>query len=145
VPYKTKFLPEHVEKYIGNHGKILCKSLWERKVCKYLDLNENIINWCYECIKIPYISPIDNKKHIYFPDFVVKSKEKNGTERTMILEVKPEKQTKEPKNVKRKSYKNDFITFKINEAKWKAAEMFCKTNNWEFKLLTEKTLFGTNK
>jgi len=142
MAYKTKFLPEHVEKYVGNHEKILCKSLWERKLCKYFDNNSSIINWCYECLKIPYVSPIDKRPHNYFPDFVVKIKNKHGSIKTMILEIKPEKQTKEPKNKKTKSYKTDMATYLVNEAKWLAANKLCKDNEWEFKILTEKNIFN---
>ncbi len=141
MAYKTKFLPEHVEKYVGNHKKILCKSLWERKLCKYFDDNVNIVNWCYECLKIPYISPVDNKKHIYFPDYIIKIKNKFGEIKTMIIEVKPKKQTIEPKNKKTKSYSSEMTRYLINEAKWKAAINLCKDNEWEFKLLTENNIF----
>jgi len=141
MPYKTKFVPLNEEKYVGNVEKILCKSLWERKLCKYFDIQDNVIKWCYECVKIPYISPIDKKKHIYYPDFMVMLKEKTGNIKTIIVEVKPEKQTKEPLNKKRKSYNNELVTFLINEAKWEAAKNICSCNEWNFKLLTEKTLF----
>jgi hypothetical protein len=141
MPYKTKFVPLNKDKYVGNVEKILCKSLWERKLCKYFDSQDNVIKWCYECIKIPYYSPVDKKKHTYFPDFMVMLKDKTGQTKTMIIEVKPEKQTKQPSNPKRKSYKNDVVTFVINEAKWSAAKSVCDNNDWEFKLLTEKNLF----
>lgn len=141
MPYKTKFVPLNAEKYVGDVEKILCKSLWERKLCKYFDVQDNVIKWCYECVKIPYISPIDKKKHIYYPDFMVMLKEKTGNTKTIIVEVKPEKQTKEPANKKRKSYKNELVTFLVNEAKWEAAKNICSCNEWDFKLLTEKTLF----
>jgi hypothetical protein len=141
VPYKTKFLPEHIEKYVGNSSKIMCKSLWERKMCKYFDDNDSIINWCYECLKIPYLSPIDGKVHMYFPDFVVKLKDKTGIEKTWIVEVKPHKQTMLPKNKKAKSYKDDTARYLINESKWNAAKKLCSDNKWEFKLLTEKNIF----
>jgi len=68
-------------------------------------------------------------------------KDKGGSVKTMIVEVKPDKQTKQPTNPKRKSYKNEVVTFVINEAKWTAAKSVCETNDWEFKLLTEKNLF----
>lgn len=87
------------------------------------------------------MSPIDKKKHTYYPDFMVMLKEKTGEIKTIIVEVKPEKQTKEPANKKKKSYKNELVTFLINEAKWKAAKNVCDCNEWDFKLLTEKTLF----
>ena len=141
MPYKTKFIPQNTTKYVGNVDKILCKSLWERKLCKYFDSQDNVIKWCYECIKIPYMSPIDNKNHIYYPDFLVLLKEKNGEEKTLIVEVKPKKQTEAPKNSKTKSYKNEMKTFLVNDAKWKAAKNLCESNRWNFKILTETNLF----
>ena len=63
----------------------------------------------------------------------------------MILEIKPEKQTKEPKNKKTKSYKMDMSTYLVNEAKWLAANKLCKDNEWEFKILTEKNIFNEYK
>lgn len=141
MPYKTKFVPVNKDKYVGNVDKILCKSLWERKLCKYFDNNDKVVNWCYECLKVPYISPIDNKRHTYFPDFVVQLVDKDNEKKTLVVEVKPEKQTKKPKNPKRKSYKTDVCAFLINEAKWKAANCLCENNHWEFKLLTEKNIF----
>jgi restriction endonuclease len=141
MPYKTKFIPQNTTKYVGNVDKILCKSLWERKLCKYFDSQDNVIKWCYECIKIPYISPVDNKKHNYYPDFLVLIKEKNGEQTTLVVEVKPQKQTEAPKNSKTKSYKNEMKTFSVNDAKWKAAKNICENNRWNFKILTEKNLF----
>jgi hypothetical protein len=141
MPYKTKFVPLNKEKYVGNVEKILCKSLWERKLCKYFDSNDNVIKWCYECIKVPYLSPVDRKKHNYYPDFMVMLNCRDGKNKIMIVEVKPEKQTKKPKNPKRKSYKDEVITYVINEAKWNAAKIVCENNEWEFKLLTEKNIF----
>ena len=141
MPYKTKFIPQNTTKYVGNVDKIFCKSLWERKLCKYFDSQDNVIKWCYECIKIPYISPVDNKKHNYYPDFLVLIKEKSGEEKTLVVEVKPQKQTEAPKNCKTKSYKNEMKTFLVNDAKWKAAKNLCESNRWNFKIITEKNLF----
>ena len=31
-------------------------------------------------------------------------------------------------------------TWGVNEAKWKAAEAFCKDRDWKFKIITEKDL-----
>ena len=59
-----------------------------------------------------------------------------------LVEVKPLKQTKEPKTQKRmtKRYINEVVTWSVNQAKWKAASEFCKDQNWEFMLNTEKEL-----
>ena len=61
MAYKTKFYPENVSKYIGDPVKIICRSLWERKVCKWMDSNKNILRWGSEEIAIPYVSPKDNR------------------------------------------------------------------------------------
>ena len=39
-----------------------------------------------------------------------------------------------------KRYINEVVTWSVNKAKWKAAEEFCKDQNWEFMLITEKEL-----
>ena len=80
--------------------------------------------------------------HRYFPDFVVKVKDKNGQTRTMMLEVKPKYQTMEPEKKKRvtKQYIQEVVTWGVNQAKWKAATEYCLDRGWEFKLITEDHL-----
>lgn len=141
MAYKTKFFPKNPTKYIGDFTKINCRSLWERKFCKFLDENANILRWSFETLKIPYLSPIDNKVHIYHPDFIVEKKDKDGSIKTLIVEIKPFKQTQEPKSKRRKTLKEETIVFSVNTAKWKAANEFCQEHGWKFMLLTEKELF----
>ena len=62
----------------------------------YCDKNESILVWASEEISIPYRSPIDNRVHRYFPDFYMKVKERGGTVKRYVIEVKPAKQTKPP-------------------------------------------------
>ena len=142
MPYKTKYFPKNPTKYIGDPSKILCRSLWERRFCKFLDENCHILKWSFETLKIPYISPKDNDIHIYYPDFIVEKKNKDGNIKTIVVEIKPYKQTQEPK--KKKSTRTmlmESLTFSINKAKWKAAKTFCEKYDWEFIILTEKELF----
>jgi hypothetical protein len=108
----------------------------------WLDLNDNIVSWASEEVIIPYISPVDNRYHRYFPDFLVKVKTREGTTKTMMLEVKPKKQTQPPAPQKRKTkqYINEVVTWGINQSKWKAAEEYCLDRGWEFKILTEDHL-----
>ena len=103
----------------------------------YCDRNEKIMEWGSEEFFVPYRSPLDGKLHRYFPDFYVKIEG-----RRYLVEVKPLKQTKEPKTQKRmtKRYINEVVTWSVNQAKWKAASEFCKDQNWEFMLITEKEL-----
>jgi hypothetical protein len=147
MPYKTKFKPKNSTKYIGDPNNINCRSLWERKFCKFLDENPNVLRWSFETLKIPYQSPVDKQLHYYIPDFIVEKKNKNNVVETLLVEVKPFKQTQQPKEGKRKSKKsllNENITFAINTSKWEAAKAFCEKNSWKFVILTEKELFNGN-
>ena len=108
----------------------------------WLDRNDDIISWASEELIIPYLSPVDNRVHRYFPDFLVKSKTKDGKIKTMLIEVKPKKQTIQPEPRKRitKQYINEVTTWGVNQAKWKAAEEFCMDRGWKFMLMTEDHL-----
>jgi hypothetical protein len=143
MPYKTKYIPNNPTKYIGDINSILCRSLWERRFCKYLDSNTNIVRWSFEAVKIPYLSPIDNKMHFYIPDFLIEAKTQNGLVETMLIEIKPKKQTKQPEKNKKqkKTILMENITYVTNLAKWEAANKYCKDNGIVFKILTEEDLF----
>lgn len=81
---------------------------------------------------------------MYLPDFIVEKKNKEGIVETLVVEIKPHKQTQKPKDGKRKSKRsllNENITYAINTNKWKAAKDFCDKHSWKFMLLTEKELF----
>ena len=139
---KSKYKPSYPSKYKGDPNNIICRSSWERKFCRYCDLNENVISWGSEEFWIPYLSPVDNRVHRYFPDFIMKIKENTGAIKTYVVEVKPKKQTVPPKKPKRqtKSYLYECKTYAVNQAKWKAAVEFCKDHMIEFKVITEKEL-----
>ena len=134
---RGKYFPQKPNKYKGDYRNIVYRSGWELKFMKFCDYNSSITEWGSEEIIIPYISPVDGKRHRYFPDFYVKSKGKK-----YIVEVKPLRQTKEPKTQKKvtKKYINEVVTWSVNNAKWKAATEFCKDYNMEFMIITEKEL-----
>ena len=142
MSYKGKYQPSYPKKYKGDPTKIIYRSLWERKFMVYCDSNTNILEWGSEEIALPYRSPLDNKVHRYYPDFYIKVKELNGSIKKYMIEVKPQKQTIEPKVQKRKTkgYIYEVREYARNQAKWKAAREFCKDRLWEFKIITEKEL-----
>ena len=142
MAYSGRFLPTNPSKYIGDYRNIIYRSSWECKVMNWLDKNPNIIAWGSEELIVPYKSPVDGRFHRYFPDFLVKLKTKDNTLKTMMLEVKPKKQTQppEPKKRKTKQYINEVTTWGVNQAKWKAATEYCLDRGWEFKILTEEHL-----
>jgi hypothetical protein len=140
--YKGRFSPKNPQKYKGDPTNIIYRSGWERKVMKYLDENNAVLEWSSEEIAIPYICPTDNKRHRYFPDFLVKARMKDGSIQTMLWEVKPKKETKEPKKKKRvtKQYITEVMTWGKNNAKWKSATEYCLDRGWTFRLITEDEL-----
>ena len=142
MAYKTKYKPINESKYVGDPTNVICRSLWERKVCKYMDTNENVLRWGSEELAIPYVSPLDNKVHRYFPDFIAEIKTETGKVKTKIIEVKPYKQTQEPERGKKRkaTFINECATYSVNQAKWKAAKTFCEKRGWKFTILTEKEL-----
>jgi hypothetical protein len=142
MAYSGRFIPRNPAKYVGDYKNIIYRSSWECKVMSWLDKNDDILSWASEEVIVPYISPVDNRYHRYFPDFIVKVKNKTGGSRTMMLEVKPKKQTMEPQKKKRvtKQYISEVVTWGVNQAKWKAAEEYCLDRGWEFKILTEDHL-----
>jgi hypothetical protein len=142
MAYSGQFKPKHPQKYIGDPTNIIYRSSWEVKVMDWLDRNPDILSWASEELIIPYKSPVDGRVHRYFPDFLVKMRTREGKLKTMILEVKPKKQTQEPEQRKRitKQYINEVSTWGVNQAKWKAATEYCSDRGWEFRLITEDHL-----
>lgn len=140
--YQGFFHPKNPKKYNGNPNNIIYRSSWELKFMKWCDLNENILEYGSEEFFIPYRSPVDNRVHRYFPDFIVKVREQSGQVKTYVIEVKPKKQTLPPQKKSRvtKSYLHECKTYAVNQAKWNAAVEFCKDRLLEFKVITEEDL-----
>lgn len=139
---KGFFRPRNPQKYKGDFKNIVYRSSWELKMMMWLDSHTDIIEWNSEEIIIPYKSPIDGKYHRYFPDFYVKKRNKEGIIETILIEIKPFKQTQEPKKQSRitKSYITEVKTWGINSYKWKAAREYCADRKWKFQIITEKEL-----
>jgi len=142
MAYKGKFSPKNPKKYKGDPTNIIYRSLWELRVMKYLDENTAIMAWGSEELIIPYICPTDSRRHRYYPDFIVEARMKDGSTQTMILEVKPKKETMEPKvqSKRTRKYLTEVMTWGKNQAKWKAATEYCLDRGWAFKLITEDHL-----
>lgn len=139
--YKGYFHPKNPQKYNGDPNNIIYRSSWELKVMKYFDDHNEVVWWCSEELPIPYRSPIDQKMHRYFPDFIIKVKKKNNLVMTYVVEVKPYAQTQMPvRKRKTKTFLKEAATYAINQEKWRAADNFCQEHGWKFIILTEKEL-----
>lgn len=111
MAYRGKYQPSYPKKYKGDPTNVVYRSLWERRFMNYCDNNENVLEWGSEEIALPYRSPLDNKIHRYFPDFYIKIRESDGSIQKYIIEIKPQKQTIEPK-VQKKKQKDIFSKLK---------------------------------
>ncbi len=142
MSYKGRFRPKNSKKYKGDPTKVYYRSLWERRFMHYCDNTPSILEWNSEEIIIPYVSPIDNKVHRYFPDFYIKKRNVSGKVVREVIEVKPKRQCEPPKVPKRKTkkYLREVVTYGVNQAKFKAAEEYCKNRKYNFRILTEEHL-----
>jgi len=133
---------QNIEKYMGTKTPVY-KSSWELRFMKYLDNTPQVIQWAYEPLAIPYIHP-DGTTHRYFPDFViVKQNRKEDIPVKYVVEIKPAKQTgKYGFSHRRKELdrqvENDVIL--LNNAKWEAANNYCKIHGMVFTVITEDVL-----
>lgn len=143
-PYRHNiFTPSNPEKY---KGKLPCiaRSSWELQLMRWFDVNPSVLEWGSESLSIQYFNPAKQRMARYYPDFTVKIINKDGNTETLIIEVKPFKETKPPSNRGRKTTKTKLTEEKnwiVNQAKWNAAISYCNRHGYKFKLLTEKELF----
>ena len=99
---KSKYQPSYPRKYKGDPNNIICRSSWERKFCRWCDLNESILEWGSEEFWIPYLSPVDNKVHRYFPDFIIKVKERQVKSKHMWLKSNQRNKLNHQRNLRDK-------------------------------------------
>ena len=146
MSYKGKFKPKNRAKYKGDHTAITYRSLWELRFMRYLDTTPSVLKWSSEEIVIPYRSPIDGRRHRYFPDFWVRVKTSEGVVKESLIDVKPKAQCSPPKGSppkdrrKRGRFIREVKTWGVNDAKWKAAKAYCDDRKWGWKILTEDDL-----
>jgi hypothetical protein len=136
------YQPLNPLKYKGSIP-IIYRSKLELISMRYLDKNNNILTWGSESVVIPYQSPKDGKVHKYFVDLVASLKDKTGKIQKLLIEVKPEKQTRPPTITNKKKQSTmlyEKVTWAVNQAKWDAARQWCKKNGYTFLILNEKHL-----
>lgn len=144
-PYQGYFNPRNPEKWVisekglAKGEGIIYRSGLEYRFMVYADTNPNIIKVASEPFPIPYISPIDQREHRYYVDFLIEDSNHNRT----LIEIKPHSQCSPPKKNKKKKesvFIKESKTYAVNEAKWISAKRWCEFNNATFTILTEKHL-----
>jgi hypothetical protein len=129
------------QKYVGNKTPHY-RSSWEHSVMRMCDNNPSILQWANEAIHINYRNPFTNKNTIYVPDFFVMYVDGKGTKHAELWEIKPSKETSLQEAGNSKKAQAAAI---LNMAKWQAAQAYCKANNIQFRIITEKDLFHQGK
>ena len=102
-----------------NNKFILYRSSYELKAFNLLEKDNNVLNYDYENIKIPYI--YKDKFHFYIPDLII-----NYKTHKLMVEIKAKWA----------------LNLEINKNKFKAAMKYCKSNNLEFAIWCEEELFN---
>lgn len=136
-PTPKKWIPKNPEKYAGDPKNIITRSSWETKTMNFLDGNVNVLMWASEEFNIKYVSPLDNKVHRYFCDFLAKMRLRDGSTRTYLIEVKPNKECSVPTTKNKKQFLIEMQTYLVNQAKWEAARAFCTQKGLTFLVLDE--------
>lgn len=140
----SQFIPKNPEKYCGNYP-ILVRSGWERMYMQFLDITPTIKKWSSENIFIKYYCPVQQRIRRYYPDFYQLVLQKDGKYKEYIVEIKPLKETKPPRKTGKKSQKtlrHQQATYITNQAKFAAAEEYCRKIGMGWKIITEKELFN---
>lgn len=136
-----KYNIKNPEKYIGTTVPTY-RSSWEFAFCQFCDNNPNIISWASEAIKIPYRNPLTGRNTIYVPDFLVVYQDKDGKQRTELIEIKPSSQTTLESAGNNRQNKAAVI---VNKAKWQVANAWAKRAGITFRVVTESDIFKNTK
>lgn len=135
-------MPKNIQKYVGKIDNIIYRSGLELKFFRFCDNNPNVVEWGSEEIKIPYRDTLQKKTRTYFVDAYVKIQEGDIIKKYLV-EVKPWKQTQEPKAGKGKKKSNllyEQVMYQNLLDKKKFAQEFAKKHEMEFIIITEKEL-----
>jgi len=135
--YSGRYKVINTKKYKGDFTNVIYRSSWEKKVFEWCDNNPDIKEWSSEETVIPYYYEVDKKYHRYFVDIKITF----TNHKTVLVEIKPAKETAPPIGEKRtKRYINESLTYIKNMNKWEAANEYAKDRGWEFQIWTEDTL-----
>lgn len=133
-----RFVPKNPEKYVGKKAPKY-RSSWEYMFMQVCDNNPAVLKWGSEVIKIPYVHPVTGKRTMYVPDFIIVYQDQDNKGHAEVIEIKP---LKESVMEKAGRSARDRLAVVINNAKWKAANSWCKAQGLKFRVVTENQLFA---
>ena len=127
--FRGRYIPKNPEKYLGDSSRIIFRSAWERLFMVFCDKHPSVKKWGSETVKVSY--EYKDKHRVYYPDFFICTLGDDDKFHSYLVEIKPSFQA----------------FFPMNKAKWKAARAWCESQeveNFEFKVITEKELYGSS-
>jgi len=134
---RGKFTITQPEKYVGTKIPTY-RSSWEWSFMRFCDTNKSVQKWASEAINIPYRDPLTGRQTIYVPDFFIQYVDKNNKIIVELIEVKPASQTILERVGKNKYNQTQYVK---NQAKWAAANIWCRQQGIKFRILNENDLF----
>lgn len=134
---KGKFTMTQPGKYVGTKMPTY-RSSWEWSFMRFCDTNPSVQKWASEAIQIPYKDPLTGRQTIYVPDFFIQYVDKNNKIHVELIEIKPASQTILERVGKNKYNQAQFVK---NQAKWSAANLWCKQQGIKFRIVSENDLF----
>ncbi len=134
---RGKFTITQPEKYVGTKIPTY-RSSWEWSFMRFCDTNKSVQKWASEAINIPYRDPLTGRQTIYVPDFFIQYVDKNNKIIVELIEVKPASQTILERVGKNKYNQAQYVK---NQAKWAAANIWCRQQGIKFRILNENDLF----
>ena len=136
-----KFNIKNPDKYVGNKTPTY-RSSWEFAFMRFCDEHSSVAQWASEAIKIPYRHPFTGKHTVYVPDFFIVYIDKKGKQKVELIEVKPANQSFHERVGKSRQNQSAFV---VNQAKWSAANAWCKQKGIFFRIVTEDDIFHQGK
>ena len=134
---RGKFVMTNPAKYVGTKTPTY-RSSWEWSFMRFCDTNESVQKWASEAVSIPYRDPLTGRQTIYVPDFFIQYIDKNNKMHVELIEIKPASQTILERVGKNKYNQAQFVK---NQAKWAAANLWCKQQGIKFRIVNENDLF----
>lgn len=134
---KGKFVMAHPEKYVGNKMPYY-RSSWEWTFMRFCDNNDHVQKWASEAVQIPYRDPLTGKQTIYVPDFFIQYVDAKNRILVELVEIKPASQAILERVGKNKYNQAQYVK---NQAKWAAAQLWCKQQGIRFRVINENDLF----
>ena len=125
------------EKYVGTKIPTY-RSSWEWSFMRFCDTNNSVQKWASEAVNIPYRDPLTGRQTIYVPDFFIQYVDKNMKMHVELIEIKPASQSILERVGKNKYNQAQFVK---NQAKWQAANIWCKQQGIKFRIVNENDLF----